>query len=325
LRIGIDLLGSDTPPADLFPAIVQVSQQAPSQVSMVIFATEAVIQEICPGTPPHGIEFHPVANFIAMTDDPLLAIRQKKESSLVTGMRLLKKKRISALISAGNTGALIAAAALMLPKMPGIQRPGLLAVLPTLHAPLTVLDVGGNVASRADHLLQFAHLGAAYSLCSTRKRKSRIGLLNIGTESKKGRAEIRQAYHLLAESFTAEKTPAIEFIGNVEAKDIFKGHFDVLVTDGFTGNVLLKTSEGVSRFIFDRLNISATPSLKHSARELEKTFDHAEYPGALVCGVEGLVIKCHGNATSTALYHAIIGAASLINRRLIPKMKASLS
>lgn len=277
----------------------------------MVFATKAVKKELELFPLPSQVAFHEVDEFIAMDDNPLLSVRQKKNSSLVVAMRLLKQKKLDAFVSAGNTGALIAAAALFMPMLPNVKRPALLAVLPTLGGPLTVIDVGGNVTSKASHLVQFAKLGASHHCRITKQANARVGLLNIGVESKKGTAELRRAYAALKSDFEAGLSPGIDFVGNVEARDVFGGSLDVLVTDGFTGNVLLKTSEGVSSFIFDYIRQHSPEPLKESANALQSIFNHAEYPGAIVCGIKGIVVKCHGSATDISLFNAIQGATNL--------------
>lgn len=324
MRIGIDLLGSDTPPADLLPAIRKLAEQAKAGLHLVVLTTRSMGPTPCVLTQFPHLEIRYVDEFISMADDPLFAIRKKKNSSLVLGMRMLKKKQIDAFVSAGNTGALVAAAALMLPMLPGIKRPALLAVLPTLQAPLTVLDVGGNVSCKAQHLVQFAQLGAAYHRCRYGKASTKIGLLNIGAESKKGTAELREAHTLLNDLYGAGKSEQVHFIGNVEARDTFRGTFDVLVTDGFTGNILLKTSEGVSSFVFDYLQEKGSEQLKGSLEGLQGIFNYDEHPGAIICGTEGLVIKCHGNATAASLYAGVRGAIDLLEKQFIARMKDAL-
>lgn len=293
LRIGIDLMGSDSSPSVLYEAVQELKNDT---CELVVFATPDITRE--------GVS---VTEVISMEDDPLAAIRLKKDSSLAVGLRYLKEKKIDAFISCGNTGALVAGSTLLLPLLPGVERPALLAVFPTQKKSLVVIDVGGNLSNKADLLVQFAHMGAAYQRCSEGIENPIIGLLNIGSESKKGTPEVREAYEILQKQ-------KIQFAGNIEAREIFQGKIDVLVTDGFTGNVLLKTCEGLASFIFE----------SHPNEALQKTFSYDEYPGAIVCGVDGLVIKCHGQATKKALKNSILGAINLLKRNLITQLKSSL-
>jgi glycerol-3-phosphate acyltransferase PlsX len=321
LRIGVDLLGSDSPPHILFDAILLAAQQLPSFCTFIVFADVLAIQQLTTKNLPLNsrINFHLVSDLIEMEDDPLPAIRQKKKSSIVIGMRLLKKQHLDAYVTAGNTGALIASATLSLPKLPDIKRPALLATLPTKKNDVTVIDVGGNVHCKAHHLVQFAKMGAAFHRCTAGTERSRVGLLNIGAELKKGSLELRQAHHLLAD----KPIEGIQFIGNVEGRQIFEGDVDVLVTDGFTGNIVLKTAEGISSFIFDHLK-GHGDHFQRSIEEIQHQFNYAEYPGALLCGVEGIVIKCHGHSSVRAFYNGILGAANLVQKGFLDQIKAQL-
>lgn len=329
-------MGSDNSPKVLFEGVLQAADQLdPSNVLLVI-ATHSVVSDLqlyfqqLPVNPNRAhIEFHPVSDSIAMADEPVLAISRKKGSSLVVGIRLLKKKLIDAFVTAGNTGALIASATLQLPLLPGIKRPALLVSLPTVTGSVAILDVGGNVQCKAQHLVQFAHMGAAYQSCSEGIEAPKVGLLNIGVEAKKGTSSVREAYQTLTNYCEKTASQKMRFVGNVEGRELFQGTIDVLITDGFTGNVLLKTSEGVSSFIFSYIqetlqNSDPTP-LHESLSNLRKYFSYAEYPGAFVCGVDGIVVKCHGHSSSRAMFSGINGAATLVRTRVIDRIKSMLS
>lgn len=334
LRIGIDLMGSDSSPSVLFKAVIQAANLLGSSSSLVLFATQEVVDTLSqvyqtelssPNSA--GIIFHIVTEEITHWDEPLYAVRHKKKSSLILGIRLLKKHSIDAFVTSGNTGALIAASTLMLRMIPGIDRPGLLAVLPSKKGRLAVLDIGGNVACKAKHLMQFAQLGAAFQRCNYLVQKPRVGLLNIGVESKKGTSELRQAYQLISENSRAPNS-GMEFVGNIEAREVFKGEIDVLVTDGFTGNVLLKTTEGISSFIFQSLleafQGNSPETFMHSFEGMRSYFNYDEYPGAILCGVNGIVVKCHGNASTKAMYNGIMGAIGLVQQQFLTQIKHQL-
>lgn len=327
MQIGVDLTGGDNSPQLLFEAVLQAAEKIQSaSVTLVVFATPATIEEIKArrdwseklAQSPMQVRFHPVTDVIAMQDDPLLAIRRKKDSSLVIGTRLLKDGDLDAFISSGNTGALIASTALTLSPLPGIQRPALLAMLPTAKGSVAVIDVGGNVSYKASNLVQFAYMGAAYQRCFHQIPLPKVGLLNIGVESKKGTSELREAYNKLQQR---PKDHLIDFIGNVEGREVFQGGLDVLVTDGFTGNVFLKTSEGISSFIIDHLKgFIDKAALPH----LQRQFSYDEYPGAVVCGVEGIVIKCHGLTSAKGMLNAIFGAVNLVKNQFVSVLKNDL-
>ena len=336
ITIGIDLMGSDRSPQLLFEAIQQAACELPATATLIAIATPELISSLqtsfsssfsssnLAASSSAKIEFAPAEEIVTMEESPLAAIRSKKRSSLAVGISLLKKRSINAFISAGNTGALIGFARLLLPMLPGIQRPALLAVIPTITGSVAVLDVGANVSCKASQLVEFAQLGITYQRHMQNIPNPSAGLLNIGVEAGKGTVELREAYQILEQQRLEGK---INFIGNVEGREVFQGKVDVLVTDGFTGNVFLKTSEGVSAFVFEWLKGALTSdSSKEIKKEteketgeilstLKKRFDYTEYPGAILCGVEGIVIKCHGNAGSKAIINGIKRAFRLASHQ----------
>ncbi|CCB89730.1 phosphate acyltransferase [Simkania negevensis Z] len=330
--VGIDLLGGDNNhPEFIIETLHGIFSKVRDPLRLLVFATPDIrnciesFQELHSGLlPTESLCFFEVEEVIHMDDDPLLAIRRKKEASMCVGMRLLKEKKIDALVSTGNTGALIASARMYLPLLEGIQRSALITLLPTKKSPIAVLDVGANIECMPEHLVQFAQMGLAYQK-SRGILNPRIGLLNIGTEEKKGRGDLRETYKLLQKFNSPNEAPV--FIGNVEGKEIFSGNVDVLVTDGFTGNVFLKTSEGISSFILETLheNQAILPFSKPLLSRLEKELYSAESPGAILCGTDGIIMKCHGDANPEALMSGVQGALRLINGRFIAKMKEQLA
>lgn len=318
MRIGVDLMGSDSSPSFLFQAILQAAEEFP-HLDLIVFVTQSALDEILaqysfdfPRRKGH-LEFHIVSEVIEMQDDPLVAFRRKKNSSIVLGIKGLKKRYLDGFVSAGNTGALIAGAAVSLPLLPGIKRPALLANLPTEKGSVVVVDVGGNVSCKAFHLVQFAKLAVSYQQRYAGIEKPLVGLLNIGVESKKGTSEVRQAYQMLQEMRNRDE---IAFAGNIEARAIFTGVVDVLVTDGFTGNVLLKSVEGTSSFILQQLNTAfhlTAPDQKQAIlRILHQQFDHEEHSGAVICGVDRVIVKCHGQSSSKGIFRGIQKAVNLV-------------
>lgn len=263
------------------------------------------------------LSFELASHSIEMDESPLLALRKKKKSSLLVGMRLLREGKIDAFVSAGNTGALLSCAKMHLPSLPKILRPALIALLPTKKDPVAILDIGANVTCKEQNLIQFAYLGSAYQALRG-NTKPKLGLLNIGTEAVKGTSELKKAYRALSKL----KTESFEFIGNVEGKEIFEGNVDVIVTDGFTGNIFLKTAEGLANFVLDRLQNTLEAD---SFDDLKKYLHYAEYPGAILVGTQGLVIKCHGDASPQAFKNGIRGAIQLIHQNFISKLETSLS
>lgn len=329
--IGIDLLGGDKcHPEYIFNTLDYLYKKVDPPFSLLVFTTSNMhahierFKERCHSALPKDSLFcYEVEEVIHMDDDPLLAIRRKKNSSMSIGIRLLKENQIDALVTTGNTGALVAHAQMHLPMFDGINRAALITLLPTKKSPIAVIDIGANIECSPENLVQFAYMGLAYQK-SRGISHPRVGLLNIGTEEKKGRGELRKTYQLLQKLNDPNKAPC--FIGNIEGKEVFSGNVDVLVTDGFTGNVFLKTSEGISSFILETLheNEASLPFSKPLLSRLETELYAAEYPGAILCGIDGMIMKCHGDANSQGLVCGVKGIIDLINSRFLEKIKEEL-
>ncbi|MGD0665667.1 MAG: phosphate acyltransferase PlsX [Rhabdochlamydiaceae bacterium] len=319
-RIGVDLMGSDTPPEELATALIQLSEEK-FPAEFLIFASPEVTGEL-----PKTLSSVTCPETIEMHEDPLVSVRRKKESSLCQGLRYLHEKKIDAFISAGNTGALLLAAKTILKTLPKIDRPALLTLLPTHKNEIAVLDVGANLTLKSHHILQFAAMGIAYQK-SRGIENPTVGLLNIGTEAIKGTLQVREAYAKLEILNYDGNRDRPTFLGNIEGKDVFRGDIDVLVTDGFTGNVFLKTAEGLASFIIKQLEMRAiegSPSLRHEISALKERIYVAEHPGAILCGVEGIVVKCHGDVTAAKFMSSIKGAARLVEHRFLEKIMINL-
>jgi glycerol-3-phosphate acyltransferase PlsX len=321
--IGIDLLGSDISPKELLKTILKFSSELKPSVHLTLFGTAQLFAGINPSARVH---FHVVKEIISMEESPLMAIRRKPNSSLGLGIRYLKEGLIKAFISAGNTGALMACAKLQLPALPNVDRPALLTLLPTRFTDIAVLDVGANTSCKSKHLLQFAAMGIAYQR-SRGIKKPKVGLLNIGSEAKKGTPELQQTYNYLFKA-ARKRTASFSFAGNIEGRDAFHGKLDVLVTDGFTGNVFLKTAEGIAAVVLEELENAAfaecPPQLKKTLGELRHHLHYAEYPGALLCGVDGIVIKCHGNSSAQSITRSITTAIRLIEHSFLDQVREEL-
>jgi len=260
---------------------------------------------------------------IATNEFPVDALRKKKQSSIMVGMDLLKKHQADVFISAGNSGAIMAAALLKLRCISKIHRPAIATVLPTINGKVIILDVGANVDCKPEHLLQFALIGSRYAQYVLRIKDPRIGLLNIGEEENKGNIFSQNAYKKLNDA-------NINFRGNIEGKDIFKGKVDVVVCDGFTGNILLKSFEGLAKMILTEINkkvISQLPQnqemdqLKQNFMELVKRTDYTEYGGLPLLGVEGLCFICHGRSKSKTIKNAIINASKFVDSNILEHLK----
>jgi glycerol-3-phosphate acyltransferase PlsX len=256
---------------------------------------------------------------IEATDEPVRAVRRKKNSSMVLMAQEVAENRADACISAGNTGALMTAGLFIVGRIDGIDRPALAPTLPTINGEgFLLLDVGANVDAKPEHLLQYAMMGSVYAERVMSIEKPRIGLLNVGTEDKKGNELTKNAFTFLKES-------DLPFIGNVEARDMLQGVADVIVTDGFTGNIALKTVEGTALSLFQMLKSSLTSSfsaklaaavLKPKLIEMKKKMDYSEYGGAGLFGLKAPVIKAHGSSNSEAVFHAIRQAREMVGQNV---------
>jgi phosphate acyltransferase len=310
--IGIDLMGADVSPDIIYDAVQTTASKFPQSRFVLFSHPSFVVQESS------QIQVSYAAHVIEMEDSPLQAVRCKKDSSLVSGILLLQEQKIDAFISCGNTGALVAASSLYLSHLPNIDRPALLALFPSRKGSMVVLDVGGNVSVKAKQLCQFAKMGTAYFKARFSGKIPKVALLNIGSESEKGTKELQEAYHILQ----AAADPSFIFAGNVEPSSVFMQDIDVLVTSGFAGNIFLKTAEGVASFVFQKAaeRLSDKQELTHLAHELS----YEAYAGALVAGVDGVVVKCHGYSSKEALCSAIEATTEQVQAKFLNNLKQFL-
>ncbi|MGM0437806.1 MAG: phosphate acyltransferase PlsX [Bacillota bacterium] len=257
---------------------------------------------------------------ITMNDSPAKALRQKKDSSLNIASNLIKENKGEALISAGNTGAVMAAGLFNIGRLTGIKRPSISTVFPAKGGQTLLMDAGANTDSKPENLQQFAVMGQIYSKKVLNVENPKVGLLSIGEEKKKGNKLVKDTYKLL------ENDKRINFIGNVEGRDIFENNCDVVVCDGFVGNIVLKTTEGVASFVFDILKETFTKNLrakigagilKPYLKEMKNKLDYTQYGGAPLLGIKGVVIISHGSSNSTAIVNAIRVARNAVNKNIV--------
>ena len=263
---------------------------------------------------------------IEMEDGPTDAIKHKKDSSMVVGFKMLKENEGDVFISAGNSGALLAGATLIVGRIKGIDRPALAGILPAYKSQLLLIDAGSNTNCKPINLLQFAQMSTIYLRNTFGIEKPAIGLLNIGTEETKGNDLVKESYQLLKEK-SAELN--INFVGNVEGRDAFSGKIDAIVTDGFTGNVFLKTTEGIGKFVKRTLTESLTQSLLAklctipclpAINRFKKTMDYKSYGGALFLGVKKPVVKAHGSSDEELFEFTIKQAEKFVENKAVEKM-----
>jgi len=306
MKIAIDAMGGDHAPS----AIVKGALQAISQfkdVEITLVGDEKQIQPLL--TSHERVSIIHTEEVIKSDDDPVRAVRRKKDASMVIMAKETAENRANACISAGNTGALMAAGLFVVGRIQGIERPALAPTLPTIDGSgFLLLDVGANADAKPNHIVQNAIMGSVYWEKVQGKKNPRVGLLNIGTEENKGNELTKQAYDLLKE------TSSINFVGNVEARELLNGVADVVVTDGFTGNMVLKTIEGTALSIFKMLKGTLTSSLKSKLaaavlkpdlKQLKDKLDYSEYGGAGLFGLKAPVVKAHGSSDANAIFNAI--------------------
>jgi len=255
---------------------------------------------------------------VSMQESPFEAVRRKKDASIVVAFRLLREGLVDAVVSAGNSGATLAAAMKMLGRLKTVSRPGIAGIFPTLKKPVVMMDVGANVDCRPRHLLEFGVMAAAFSQTLFGIDRPRIGLLSIGEEGGKGNVLVKSSHELFQKS-------SLNFIGNVEGRDIFQGNVDVIVCDGFVGNVCLKVSEGLAETVLTMLGNEIGKSwlaragytlAKGAFRSFKKHVDYAEYGGAPLLGLNGIGIVCHGRSNALAIKNAIKVAAEMVHKRV---------
>lgn len=323
IRIALDAMGGDHAPQEIVKGAVAAAQDA--ELEVVLMGPESTLQEELAksGYAGSGISIVNADEVIEMGDPPVWAIKNKRDSSIVVGIDLLKSEEVSAFVSAGNTGAVVTAATLTLGKKKGVSRPALGAVFPFPAGPILCLDIGANAECKPEMLVQFAHMGSIYMEKIFRIAGPRIALLSNGEEETKGSPSVQKAHKLL-------KKAKVNFIGNVEGRDLSRGIADVLVTDGFTGNVLLKMGEGLGEMLLHSLRtaVDGNPKLSEAAALLAptmhsviRTLDYTEYGGALLLGVDGNVIIAHGRSNALAIKNAVVTAKMAIVMEVVEAMR----
>jgi glycerol-3-phosphate acyltransferase PlsX len=323
VRIVLDAMGTDHAPTAEVAGAIGALQEMDDDIVVVLVGDKATIEaELARhGDAPTGrLVVHHAPDRVTGSDAPASVMRRKPESSIVVGLKLVQSGEAQAFVSAGSTGAVMATSLFTLRPLPGVDRPAIGTVLPTSAGPCLMLDAGANVDCKPHHLLQFAHLGSVYAQDLMGIEKPRVGLLNIGEEPEKGDELTVDAHRLLA----AE--PGLNFVGNVEGRDIIQGVSDVVVCDGFVGNVLLKFYESVAEFIIGLL--------KHRLRQLPeeadlddvfRVLDYAEYGGAPLLGVGGVSMICHGESSPRAIQNALAAAARAVRSGMVNHIARELA
>jgi glycerol-3-phosphate acyltransferase PlsX len=327
VRIAIDAMGGDRAPGEIVAGALRAREELGVEVLLV--GDPQKIEAVLPAKKHVGQKVQIVAaeDAIAMDEEALSSIRRKPKASINVAMDLVKKGQADAVVSAGHSGAAMAAALLRLGRLPGIDRPAIGAVFPTIIASkqVLILDVGANVDCRPKFLEQFAVMGAIYSQYVLGVPEPKVGLLNIGEEDCKGNDAAVRAHQLLREN------PQITFIGNAEGRDVLSGRFDVIVCDGFVGNVLLKFAEAVGEVVLQIIREElpqgwygqlGTAILKPNLKRIKQRVDHAEHGGALLLGVDGICIISHGSSQAPSIFNAIRLAKEAVDNQVLQRIQS---
>lgn len=315
MRIILDAMGGDNAPLEIVKGALQAHRDF--GVDIVLTGREEDIRQAaaqCGETLPEGVTIRHCTETIEMCDDPALACRRKKDSSMTVGLQMLRAGEGDAFISAGSTGALLSGATLLVKRVRGIRRAAMAPLIPTVGGDAVLVDCGANIDCTPEYLLQFAYIGNFYARHALKLERPRVALLNIGAEESKGMALQKEAYALLQE---AGEAGHLNFIGNIEAKDALKGGADVIVADGFSGNVMLKTIEGVGSFlkvklkdIFFKNTLTKFAALlvKDGVNDIKNTLDPNERGATPFLGISKPVLKAHGSSNARAIRNAVRAA-----------------
>lgn len=326
--IAVDAMGGDYAPGEIVKGSVEAVLC--DDIEVILVGSEKLIREelIKYSYPAAQISVVHAGESIGMDEHPARAVRRKKDASLVVAARLVKSGQAAALVSAGNTGAQMAASLFELGRIPGIERPGIATVLPCPDGlPRVMIDSGANADAKARHLVQFAYLGSVFAESVLKKENPRVALLNVGSEPSKGSEIVIEAHQVL------KKTGCLNFVGNIEARELMTADVDVVVCDGFVGNITLKAVEGIAAALMTMMKEQLTKNplraiggvlVKPGIKEMIKKLDYSEYGGAPLLGVEGVSIICHGTSRARAIKNAVHYAYQAVQSDLLGLMRKGL-
>ena len=332
MKIIVDAMGGDNAPASNVRGALDAVRELGVEVILVGRGEDILgaLKDAGAADLPHGLEIAHASEVVEMCDNPATAFREKKDSSLTVGLNLLKNGDGDAFVSAGSTGALLSAATLMVRRIKGIRRAALAPVVPTGGGGAVLIDCGATAEGTPEYLLQFAFMGAYYAERVLQRPEPKVGLLNIGAEPSKGTDLQRETYELLTQ---ADKAGRIHFVGNVEAREAVYGQADVIVTDGYSGNIFLKTMEGTGGYMAKQLKAMFTKSLTtkiaaalvaDGIRQLKKSMDAGEVGGTALLGISRPVVKAHGSSDAFAIRNAIRQARDFAASGIIEDITANI-
>jgi glycerol-3-phosphate acyltransferase PlsX len=327
MKIAVDAMGGDHAPSEVVRGAIRAARE--DGLSLILVGQEDRVREELRAADASGadIEVAHASEVVSMSEVPGIALRKKRDSSIRVGLSLVAEGRAASFLSAGNSGAVMAGGLLILRKIRGVDRPAIAATIPTPHGPVVLIDAGANVDCKPAHLLQFGHMGETYARKILGIPRPRVGVLSIGEEESKGTDLTRDTCELF-------RRTGLRFVGNVEGRDFFSGKADVFVSDGFVGNVALKTMEGMAQALgqFLREEIAKSPITKMGAllaegaiRGVKKRLDYAEYGGAPLLGVRGGIVICHGSSDGRAIKNGIRAAGSLARFAVHDEIARSIS
>ena len=328
MRIIVDAMGGDKAPQEIVKGAVRARKELGVDITLVGKIEE--VKACLAGEDLSNYELVDAREVVTMEDDPSTATRRKKDSSMAVALTMLSEGKGDAVVSAGSTGALLTGATLTVKRIRGIRRAALAPILPAGEHGVMLIDCGANVECTAEYLLQFAYMGSYYAKKMMGCENPRVGLLNVGTEDTKGGELQHQVFALLRE---AGEQGRINFVGNVEGTGVFEGQADVVVTDGFTGNVLLKGAEGVIKYMMGALkgvfyksgkNKLAAAVLKNDLKEMKKSLDVNEVGGTALIGISRPVIKAHGSSNADSFFAAVRQAKAFVEANVVEDIKANI-
>lgn len=328
IRVAVDAMGGDNAPAEIVKGAVEAVQESKKIKVFLVGQEEAVKAELSKySVPEEQIEIINATEVIETAEPPVAAIRAKKDSSIVKGMKLVKEGECDAFVSAGSTGAILVGGQVLVGRIKGVERPPLAPVIPTMKGAALLIDCGANVDARASHLVQFAKIGSIYMENILGVKNPKVGIVNIGAEEEKGNALVKETFPLLKEC------KDINFIGSVEARDIPAGAADVVVCEAFVGNVILKMYEGVGMSLMRAVKKGMMSTLrskigallvKPALKETLKAFDMDQYGGAPLLGLNGLVVKTHGSSKAIEVKNSILQCIAFKEQKINEKIKEKI-